>query len=1240
MEEDTGTAPSAAEVAQYAAGSRQGKKRRLAVEGQGDGEGGRQRGGGRGEETGVGGWGQARTQGGQAGGDGAGTADDSAKPARTAPPAAAAPAAVPLKGDPSFHAARRTLPLSAHRAAIAQAVRASASVVLCGETGSGKTTQVPQLLLEAGLLPTVYLPSSRAPGQGGSEGSGGKQHTYAQQLQAVVTQPRRVAAITLAKRVACEVGCPLGGAVGYTVRFDDVSGPGTRLRYVTDGMLLREAITDPLLSKIGVVVLDECHERSLNTDVLFGVVKRAQLARANGRARAPPATTGGSSTAGGASAVVHAAGHTLPPLKIIVMSATLDIDLFASYFGRSPRAVTGPDHGGGGDHEHKGEGKEEEGGRVSVLSIPGRSFPVTLYYAPEPVEDYCAAAVTTVLQIAVSARAEAGDILVFLPGQEEIEDVAAVLKSKDSMLALVGAQGSGDQGETRESSASAPAPAPLGLTVVPLYASLSPEAQLLAFDPPPKGTRKVILSTNIAETSVTISGVRYVVDSGKVKVRSSINSAHAPVGGEGAAATGLKGAGGRPVGVTLESLASVDVSQSQAIQRAGRAGREAPGECYRLYTEEAYEGLPVSPAPEIARVNLSSVLLQLLGMGLPGTHALAFPWLEPPPVASLRSSLCLLRDLGAVASCPVLSTGGVGGTGSTAPGIPHHTAAAGALPGLPAPLSLPGAKAVEFGLTDTGKVMSALPLDPILTSLLLACLQEGVGALGLSLVAVCAGESPFVHPGRDKESAAAAARKAFISLEGDHLTLLNVLLGFERVVAGAAKEVSANMGRDMLAAHGFQGGGKHGSRHAAHAPAAAAAHGAQSGAVEVQGVKVITMMEDDDPAGSTAAADAAEEEDPVPVVASGKDDAASLASNPRAPASRSAATGATAASGARGLAEAQGILYRWAGRNARARSDSPEGSNLQALTGVRSCMDVLISCGMVVIRAAAAAEDASMVRSGTGGAPGAQGVSPKAGAAAKKAARIFTAAVGKRVSTWCWDHFTSFRALRQAVSVRDQLSTQCHVLGLALATSHAHAGRGTGVATEGPSDADRLRRALLAGCFLNVARRVPGAEAGARPQYRTLVGSITCAIHPSSALVVAHAHARNKAAATAAAAVRAGRVLTSTGPLPGPAAAGGAAWSQAGAGVRAGGGLPEELGGYPDTVIFSELVQTQGSQASAGKEGSDVVGSRVVGSQGLGLGGWKGEQGAGGPKVYMRTVTRVETAWLSAIRPDFFASVH
>ena len=282
------------------------------------------------------------------------------------------------------------------------------------------------------------------------------------------TQPRRVAAMSVAKRVAEEVGCRLGTEVGYTIRFEDCTSQETKIKYMTDGMLLRECLVDPKMNRYSVIILDEAHERTVATDVLFGLLKKACKVR--------------------------------PDLKLIVTSATLDAERFSSYFFDCP-----------------------------ILTIPGRTYPVEVLYSKEPESDYLDSALMTTIQIHLSEPA--GDILVFLTGQEEIDTACEVLYERMKALG----------------------PSVPELIILPVYSALPSEMQSKIFEPTPPGSRKVVLATNIAETSITIDGIFYVIDPGFVKQ----NSYDAKLG--------------------MDSLIVVPISQAQARQRSGRAGRTGPG---------------------------------------------------------------------------------------------------------------------------------------------------------------------------------------------------------------------------------------------------------------------------------------------------------------------------------------------------------------------------------------------------------------------------------------------------------------------------------------------------------------------------------------------------------------------------------------------------------------------------------------------------------------------------------------
>ncbi|CAL9685890.1 unnamed protein product [Knipowitschia caucasica] len=425
---------------------------------------------------------------------------------------------LPRKGNAStpLDVQRKQLPIYQAKPQLLNHLRQLHNAILIGETGSGKTTQIPQYLYEAGI---------------------GRQGIIA------ITQPRRVAAISLAARVAEERRTQLGKLVGYTVRFEDLTSFETKIKFMTDGMLLREAIGDPLLLRYTVVILDEAHERTVHTDVLFGVVKTAQRRRKE---------------------------LSKMPLKVLVMSATMDVDLFSEYFNKSP-----------------------------VLYLEGRQHPIEIFYTKQSQSDYLQAALVTIFQIHQEAL-PSQDILVFMTGQEEIEALARTCRDIAKHL-------------------------PDGccpMIVIPLYASLPPVQQLRVFQPAPKGSRKVILSTNIAETSVTISGIKYVIDTGMVKAK-RFN----PESG-------------------LEVLAVQRVSKAQAWQRTGRAGREDSGFCYRLYTEDEFDNLIPMTVPEIQRCNLAGVMLQLMALGVP--DVMNFDFMSKPSSEAVSSAVEHLELLGAL----------------------------------------------------------------------------------------------------------------------------------------------------------------------------------------------------------------------------------------------------------------------------------------------------------------------------------------------------------------------------------------------------------------------------------------------------------------------------------------------------------------------------------------------------------------------------------------------------------------
>ncbi|TKY73326.1 putative pre-mRNA-splicing factor ATP-dependent RNA helicase DHX16 [Spatholobus suberectus] len=398
------------------------------------------------------------------------------------------------------------------------ALEALQVLVIVGETGSGKTTQIPQYLHEAG---------------------------YTRHGMIACTQPRRVAAMSVAARVSQEMSVKLGHEVGYSIRFEDCTSEKTILKYMTDGMLLREFLGEPDLASYSVVMVDEAHERTLSTDILFGLLK--DIARFR------------------------------PDLKLLISSATLDSEKFSDFFDSAP-----------------------------IFEFPGRQYRVEKCYTKAPEADYIEAAIVTSLQIHVTEPP--GDILVFLPGQEEIETAEEILKCQTRGLRTKIAE----------------------LIICPIYANLPTELQAKIFELTPEGARKVVLATNIAEASLTIDGIKYVIDPGFCKMKT-----YNPRTG-------------------MESLQVTPISKAAAEQRAGRSGRTGPGKCFRLYTEyHFHKELDDITVPEIQRTNLANVVLTLKSLGI--QDILHFDFMDPPPAETLLKAQELLFALSALNKCGELT---------------------------------------------------------------------------------------------------------------------------------------------------------------------------------------------------------------------------------------------------------------------------------------------------------------------------------------------------------------------------------------------------------------------------------------------------------------------------------------------------------------------------------------------------------------------------------------------------------
>ncbi|KFA70521.1 hypothetical protein S40285_00557 [Stachybotrys chlorohalonatus IBT 40285] len=491
----------------------------------------------------------------------------------------------------SLREQREFLPAFAVREDLLRVIRENQVIIVIGETGSGKTTQLTQFLYEDGY------------GRSGLIGC---------------TQPRRVAAMSVAKRVSEEMEVELGSTVGYAIRFEDCTSKETVIKYMTDGVLLRESLNEPDLDKYSCIIMDEAHERALNTDILMGLFKKILQRRRD--------------------------------IKLIVTSATMNAKRFSDFFGGAPD-----------------------------FTIPGRTFPVDVMFHRSPVEDYVDQAVQQVLAIHVSM--DAGDILVFMTGQEDIEITCELVQKRLDAL--------ND---------------PPKLSILPIYSQMPADLQAKIFDRAAPGVRKCIVATNIAETSLTVDGIKYVVDAGYSKMK-----VYNPKMG-------------------MDTLQITPISQANASQRSGRAGRTGPGKAFRLYTDKAFkEELYMQTIPEIQRTNLSNTVLMLKSLGV--KDLLDFDFMDPPPQDTISTSMFDLWALGALDNLGEL--------------------------------------------TELGRKMSAFPMDPSLAKLLITAEDYGCSEEMITIVSMLSVPNVFYRP-KERQDEADAQREKFWVHESDHLTYLQV----------------------------------------------------------------------------------------------------------------------------------------------------------------------------------------------------------------------------------------------------------------------------------------------------------------------------------------------------------------------------------------------------------------------------------------------------------------------------------
>ena len=494
-------------------------------------------------------------------------------------------------------------------------------IIIMGETGSGKTTQVPKIIYKNLPLNNKII---------------------------CITQPRRVAAISISMRVSEELNSPIGNLVGYSVRFKEKFSQNTKIKYVTDGMLVRECIIDKYLSKYSYIILDEIHERSIHSDILLSICKDLIINKKRN------------------------------DLKLIIMSATLNPNKYLNYFNID---------------------------NSNLIIVKGRTYPVQVFnLIKEPgknaINNYIDMCLSCIMQILISDEKEykKGDILVFLSGQEDIEDLQELLNSRKEIL----------KNKFPEKN--------IFFKVLPLYSSMPYNEQMKIFIPiyPIDGkiTRKIILSTNIAETSLTIKNIKFIIDCGYFKMRKYIHK------------------------LNIDTLQINQISKNSAIQRTGRAGRESEGKCFRLYSEETYNKFNEYTEPEILRINLRNVIIQLLSIGFEKIDKIDF--LDKPPKENYQSAYEDLINLKAILRS-------------------------------------------DYSLTPLGRKMAILPVEPIYGIILINSLKKEFDPVFndiVSIVSLLQSDNILYTPSLQKEKIE-KIREKFINPISDHLTLLNIFYNYK-----------------------------------------------------------------------------------------------------------------------------------------------------------------------------------------------------------------------------------------------------------------------------------------------------------------------------------------------------------------------------------------------------------------------------------------------------------------------------